>query len=443
MPTKICEEEEKIDTWIEKSDDSNDLADEEIFYDCNDENDVFVQVDSSLPINFDQNWSMHENDNELPWRTTLPYLRPPGLKFSFWSIIKSAIGKDITKFSVPAYFNEPISMLQKGGEAMEYEDLLVKANQWDDSLLRVAYISAYSASQYANLEERTLKPWNPVLGETYELVTNYFKFFAEQVSHHPPITACHASSKDYEVYMHTDVKSAFKSTSLHFTPKGSTHVILKSKGEHFVVNRPITTANNLILGTLYLDLAGESIAVNRNTGDKWVFRFIKRGWGNKNAYKVEGEIFDGDGNHVYDVYGHWHRAIYIKHKETKEEIEIWKLNPRLEQWDHLYHFSLFTLQLNYIDDELKEKLPWTDSRLRPDQRALENGDLNLANKEKHNVEEFQRKKRKEREDAGIEWIPRYFVEKIDEISGDTYYEFNGQYWKDRESGKLKELERVF
>ena len=197
------------------------------------------------------------------------------------------------------------------------------------------------------------------------------------------------------------------------------------------------------MGTLYIDLTGESVAVNRNTNEKWVFRFIKRGWGSKNAYKVEGEIFDSEGNQVYEVFGHWHRSISIRHLETGEETEIWKLNPRLEQWDHLYHFSLFTLQLNYIDDKLIEKLPCTDSRFRPDQRALENGDLNLASKEKHNVEEFQRSKRKEREEAGIEWIPRYFEAMTDEVSGDTYYKFNGQYWKDRESGKVKELERVF
>lgn len=72
---------------------------------------------------------------------------------------------------------------------MEYQDLLVKANNCDDSLLRIAYVSAFSISQYANLEERNLKPCNPVLGETYELLTNDFKLFCEQVSHHPPISA--------------------------------------------------------------------------------------------------------------------------------------------------------------------------------------------------------------------------------------------------------------
>jgi len=172
-------------------------------------------------------------------------------------------------------------------------------------------------------------------------------------------------------------------------------------------------------------------------------RFIKRGWGNKNAYKIEGECIDAEGNIVYELNGFWHREISIKHVETGEETLIWKLNPRLDQWDHLYRFSLFTLQLNYIDEDLIEKIPVTDSRLRPDQRALENGDLTIANEEKIKVEEFQRSKRKEREEAKIEWVPRYFEETLDEPSGQNYYKFNGKYWKDRETGKVKEFERVF
>jgi len=43
--------------------------------------------------------------------------------------------------------------------------------------------------------------------------------------------------------------------------------------------------------------------------------------------------------------------------------------------------------LNYLSDGLKEKLPPTDSRLRPDQRALENGETELAIREKHRLEE--------------------------------------------------------
>jgi len=70
------------------------------------------------------------------------------------------------------------------------------------------------------------------------------------------------------MWMHTDVKSSFKGRSLHFYPQGSTHVILRKQKEHYVVNRPVTTVNNLIFGTLYLDLGGESVTNNRETGEK-------------------------------------------------------------------------------------------------------------------------------------------------------------------------------
>ncbi len=39
----------------------------------------------------------------------------------------------------------------------------------------------------------------------------------------------------------------------------------------------------------------------------------------------------------------------------------------------------------------------TDCRFRPDLRAYENGDLELAASEKHRLEELQRKRRKENE----------------------------------------------
>lgn len=89
-------------------------------------------------------------------------------------------------------------------------------------------------------------------------MTNYFKLFSEQVSHHPPISASHAHSKDYDMWVHTDVKSSFKGRSLHFVPMGHSNIVLRTKKEHYSMNRPVTTANNLIFGTLYLDLTGET-----------------------------------------------------------------------------------------------------------------------------------------------------------------------------------------
>jgi hypothetical protein len=41
-----------------------------------------------------------------------------------WTIIKDSIGKDITKLSVPVYFNDPTNILQKMANSMEYNNIL-------------------------------------------------------------------------------------------------------------------------------------------------------------------------------------------------------------------------------------------------------------------------------------------------------------------------------
>ena len=51
------------------------------------------------------------NDDEPAERESLPWLKDPNAKVSIWAIIKDSIGKDISKISVPVYFNDPTSLL--------------------------------------------------------------------------------------------------------------------------------------------------------------------------------------------------------------------------------------------------------------------------------------------------------------------------------------------
>ena len=57
-------------------------------------------------------------------RRSLPFLRDPNKKPSFWKILKDLIGKDLSKVSMPVYFNEPLSLTQRSAETVEYNDLL-------------------------------------------------------------------------------------------------------------------------------------------------------------------------------------------------------------------------------------------------------------------------------------------------------------------------------
>lgn len=55
-----------------------------------------------------------------------------------------------------------------------------------------------------------------------------------------------------------------------------------------------------------------------------------------------------------------------------------------------YNLSPFAISLNEVTPGLPDYLPPTDSRLRPDQRHLENGEYELANAEKLRLEQLQR-----------------------------------------------------
>jgi hypothetical protein len=106
--------------------------------------------------------------------------------------------------------------------------------------------------------------------------------------------------------------------------------------------------------------------------------------------------------------------------------------------------SHFMLQLNYFPKRLHSVVAPTDTRRRPDQRALENGDMKLAGAEKHRLEEKQRAVRKYREAHHIEPKPAYFEEWTNPEDGITYWRYNNRYFEhDREKQDWSRLDDIF
>lgn len=60
-------------------------------------------------------------------------------------------------------------MLQRLTEDLEYSELLDRAARCDSSLEQMCLVAAFSVSSYSTTVHRTAKPFNPLLGETYEL----------------------------------------------------------------------------------------------------------------------------------------------------------------------------------------------------------------------------------------------------------------------------------
>ena len=106
------------------------------------------------------------------------------------------------------------------------------------------------------------------------------------------------------------------------------------------------------------------------------------------------------------------------------------------------------MKLNDLPESMKAKLPRSDSRFRPDQRALENNELELAASEKHRLEEKQRAARKFRaENPGNDFKPKYFKKVVDPDSKEEYYAYGLEgcrdYWQDRNNRDFSHMEDLY
>lgn len=95
----------------------------------------------------------------------------------------------------------------------------------------------------------------------------------------------------------------------------------------------------------------------------------------------------------------------------------------------MYGFTPAMVNANYMTSKLEKVLPPTDSRRRPDQRALEFGDLKLATSEKNRLEDKQRLMKKQRDKNKIVYKPAYFDEEKNEYDGITYFKYNNKYFE--------------
>jgi hypothetical protein len=90
----------------------------------------------------------------------------------------------------------------------------------------------------------------------------------------------------------------------------------------------------------------------------------------------------------------------------------------------MHHFTEFAVELN----EMEPNIPPTDSRLRPDQRLMEEGKWEEANQEKIVLEDKQRARRRKMETECLEYRPSWFTKGEDDYTNEQIYMFNWEYW---------------
>ncbi|KAM4716932.1 oxysterol-binding protein-related protein 6-like isoform 2-T2 [Anableps anableps] len=378
-------------------------------------------------------------------RTKLPSPGADNGHIGIMTILYNNIGKDLSRVSMPVALNEPLCLLQRLSEELEYSELLDTANNTDDPYLRMVYVAAFSISGYAWASWRNrYKPFNPVLGETYEnhREDRGFYYISEQVSHHPPISACHAESENFTFWQDQRWKYKFWGKSVEIMSSGLVNVTLPKYGDHYEWNKAVTCIHNVLSQQRWLEHYGE-VVIRNTESDVCTCKmtFVKsRSWSSENSKnEIQGMVLDRDGEVVHRFGGFWHEGIFCDTMTTPTC--IWKPNVQPDDHAQYYGFSRYARELNEISADLKDVLSPTDTRFRPDQRLLEEGKVAEADKKKDEVEEKQRERRKEMAKTGEEHIPRFFRKVLDEAGREVWL-YNGTYWKIRQDPGFSKTENL-
>nr|XP_057904923.1 oxysterol-binding protein-related protein 7-like isoform X2 [Doryrhamphus excisus] len=378
-------------------------------------------------------------------RSILPGQGTDNSHIGIMTILYNNIGKDLSRVSMPVVLNEPLSLLQRLTEELEYTELLDIASRTDDPYERMVYVAAFSISGYAWASWRyRYKPFNPVLGETYEnhREDRGFRFVSEQVSHHPPISACHAESPNFTFWQDQRWKNKFWGKSVEIISSGPVNVTLPKYGDHYQWNKAVTCIHNVLSQQRWLEHYGEVVIRNKNSDVcTCKITFVKsRYWSSdNNKNEVQGVVLNRAGEVVHRFGGLWHEGIVCDTLPTAKC--IWKPNVQPDDHFQYYGFSRYARESNELTPELKALLPPTDTRFRPDQRLLEEGKVAEADKKKDEVEEKQRERRKEMAKQGQEHVPRFFSKEVDD-AGQEVWLYKGTYWKLREEPGFSNTENL-
>ncbi|KAL2104205.1 hypothetical protein ACEWY4_001073 [Coilia grayii] len=453
---------------------------EEEFYDA----ETGLESDDSCEVSFKDalyegkqtsNGSAHHENGVWERRTTLPAPMFSRNNFSVWGFLKKCIGMELSKITMPIALNEPLSFLQRISEYMEHTYLIHNACTLSDSIDRMQMVAAFAVSAVASQWERTGKPFNPLLGETYELVREDegYRLIAEQVSHHPPISAFHAQSLNQDFEFHGSIypKLKFWGKSVEAEPKGTITLELLKHREVYTWTNPFCCVHNVILGKLWIEQYGTVEIVNHSTGEKCILNFKPCGMFGKELHKVEGHIQDKSKKKRRVLYGKWTECLYTvepkvyecnkkaekksggdakKHKQQEQsaggddaddmpEVQetvtmipgstlLWRIAPRPAHSAEMYNFTNFAMSLNELEPGMDKVLAPTDCRLRPDIRAMERGDIDTASTEKERLEEKQRAARRERAKDEEGWSNRWFTQGNNPHTGTQDWLYKGGYF---------------
>ncbi|KAL3665448.1 hypothetical protein V7S43_009483 [Phytophthora oleae] len=317
-------------------------------------------------------------------------------------VIKSAgakilEGKSAVSLSLPVRIFEPRTNLERVCDLMLYAPTFLNdAHAQNDALERFKYVVTFAvAGLHHSIGQ--LKPFNPILGETFQSTLNDgTDVSCEHTSHHPPISNFQFTGEKYSIagFVLWHASMSVKSNAMLNTNKGPVRVTFPDAeglpGTTIEYNLPYLQIGGLLWGDRTVDIMGNMVFEDKKNRLQCELRLnpdAKSGMGGMFSSSktptdsLRGVILDtsvSPPREICDVSGSWLHDLVFGNKT------YWSINK---------------YQSGYMMPYPEDKILASDSRHREDLHYLAAGDLDESQEWKVKLEVLQRADRKARLDG--------------------------------------------
>lgn len=260
-------------------------------------------------------------------------------------MVKSLMpGQDLTRVTIPSFFLEPRSLLERMADTQMHPDLLLGVQDEEDPVERMKIVARWFLSGWHYKTVGVKKPYNPIIGETFACYWKHndgskTQYFAEQVLHRPPVSAIYFENRKHGIHAtsHVWTKSQFSAPqTTKSILEGACLLTLENRDELYYITFPTYYAHNLLMGQLRMEMGDTAHIVCVKTGLRTDIEFqqkpffggadkmnsivgaIRRISGScaENTVKLHDKSFavNHKGEEIYTLSGHWDKVLFIASK---------------------------------------------------------------------------------------------------------------------------------
>ncbi|XP_027224999.1 oxysterol-binding protein-related protein 11 isoform X3 [Penaeus vannamei] len=335
------------------------------------------------------------------------------------------LGMDLTRVTLPTFILERRSLLEMFADFLGHPDYFAKiadATTPEDRMQAVVkwYLTSIHVGRNGSVAK---KPYNPIIGETFHCNWRIprdsihgeeigetgngkatdgkkspfvnIKYAAEQVSHHPPVSAFffECPEKQLSINAHIWTKSKFMGMSVGVNLIGDITLIIGNVRESYSLAMPSAYARS-ILTDPWVELGGRVNISSPETGCQAAIVFHTKPFYGGRLHRVTAEVKNAAGTTLTKVQGEWDSQLEFTYANGSQEV------VDVNDIPIVCHKRLKPLAQQ---SPMESRRLWHDVSV-----ALARGDVETATSHKRALEEQQRKEERERAAQNVPFPTRLF-----------------------------------